>query len=194
MNNNILFDYINSNNISQVEIEIKKYKKINTTNFNRGIRGCLNYTPLHSAVLRNNISMVKLFLNENADPTIKILQQTYPTHGILALYLAEGFGKHNITAILKPYTTIWETYTKYSQRPCTICNYIKLKKIPKIPFLNDQFNSYSIIIYTIILIGYRLESNYYKNHYKSLPILPVEIVMLLLEYCCFNDLGYKLII
>ena len=67
-----LFDHIDANNISEAEIEIRKYKKHNTTNFNSGIRGFLNYTPLHMAVLRNKIDMVKLFLRENADPTTRI--------------------------------------------------------------------------------------------------------------------------
>ena len=105
-----LFDYIDANNIRQAKIEIRNYKKHNITNFNSGIRGFLNYTPLHSTVLRNNIYMVELFLRENADPTIRILEMNYPPNDILPLYLAEYFGKYNITAILKPYTNLWLHY------------------------------------------------------------------------------------
>ena len=50
-----LFDYIDTNNIRQAKIEIRNYKKHNITNFNTGIRVFLNYTPLHSDVLTNNI-------------------------------------------------------------------------------------------------------------------------------------------
>lgn len=180
-----LFDHIDANNISEAEIEIRKYKKHNTTNFNSGIRGFLNYTPLHMAVLRNKIDMVKLFLRENADPTTRILEMNYPPNGILALYLAEDFGKSNITAILKPYTDCWQHYKNTRLLFWTIIHY-------KNQILYIQ--KHKTIINTVLLIGDYIEIKYYKeldnNEKYILKSLPTEIWILILKFCRFSELGY----
>ena len=56
---------------------ISKYKKLNPDkNFNNYLRRNTefgkNFTPLHVAVLRTSCELIQLFIDEGADPSIKI--------------------------------------------------------------------------------------------------------------------------
>ena len=137
------------------------------------------------AVLLNNIDMVKLFLRENADPTIRILGMNYPPNGILPLYLAEYFGKYNITAILKPYTDYWIHYKNTRLLFWTIIRY-------KSSYTHIE--KHKTIINTVLLIGDYIEIKYYKeldnNGECILKSLPTEVWILILKFCRFSELGY----
>ena len=175
-------------NISQI---VTKYKTINhSKNFNDEIRGKFGYTPLHYAVLYNQFEVVKLLINEGADPTIRILQSDSNHEGILALYLAEQFGKIDIKDILKPYTEYnllkKEYYNsiihyKISNKMTIISNNYNntLTHLYHIPtYLDTIYNNITSSIFSIYLLQNRLQAPLF---------LPIELWINILEFCQLKD-------
>jgi ankyrin repeat protein len=157
-------------NIKQIVSNFKLHNP--TKNFNNEIRGQFAYTPLHYAVLRNDFGLVQLFIHEGADPTIRILQSEYKPKGILPLYLAEDFGKIEITTILKPYTE--ECLIKYYFYN-SIMHY-KKKRTPTT--LHKMYASITPNIEIIKLIQNRLPIDMF---------LPNELWIKILEMCQLKD-------
>ena len=167
-------------NISHI---ITKFKKNNPNkNFNNEKRGLFGYTPLHYAVLYNQYEIVLLLIQEGADPTIRILQSDINMEGILAVYLAEQFGKRDITSILKPYTEeclikkeFYNSITHYkiSNKILDISNnYNTLKHLYTI------YHNIKPTIFTIYLIQNRLQEPLF---------LPIELWIKILEFCQLKD-------
>lgn len=169
-------------NISKI---ITNFKLQNPTkNFNTEIRGRFNYTPLHYAVLRNDVGIVRLFIHEEADPTIIILQSEYKPKGILPLYLAENFGKIEITSILKPYTEEYLIKNNFynSIVHYEIINNKKKELINKkqhINYLHKIYNSITPNIVNICLI---------QNRLPIYMFLPNELWIKILEFCQLKEL------
>ena len=138
----LIFSYIEDKNLDGIREIVREYKMKNpNTNFNDNIRGDFQYTPLHYAVLRNRYDIVKILIDEGANPNIRILESVYPeSNGILALYLSENFGKYDITKILKPYTENCELYFSLNIFKSSI---ISQKELTKIGYI------------ILILIGYQ---------------------------------------
>ena len=177
-----IFNYIDNNDIANVKKIINDFKRIEPNkNFNSEIRGLFNYTPLHKAVLYNKFDIVEILIKEKADPTIRILQSTYPPDGILALYLAEDFGKHNITKILKLYMKDWEFDINIMQKFFSIKDNPFKKNKKK---LQKQYN----VIFTIMLIGNRLGNTEMECQEPLIPYLPNEMWFLILSFCRLNEL------
>jgi len=161
-------------NIKHIISEFKLHNP--TKNFNNEMRGQFSYTPLHYAVLRNDFGLVQLFIHEGADPTIRIMQSVYKKKGILPLYLAEDFGKIEITAILKPYTEEWliKNYFYNSITHYTINN----KKQQTPTHLHQMYIKINPNIDTIKLIQNRLPIDMF---------LPNELWIKILEMCQLKD-------
>uniref|UniRef100_A0A6C0J968 Uncharacterized protein n=1 Tax=viral metagenome TaxID=1070528 RepID=A0A6C0J968_9ZZZZ len=151
---------------------ISTFKKNNPNkNFNREIRGSFDYTPLHKAVLTNQPEIVKLLIEENADPTITILHNINRQDGIMALYLCEEFGKPIISNLLRPYTN------KYIILFNNFYNIILHKKNEN---TNNIYSQVTPTIFNIILLSNRLS---YNNLY-----LPNELWYKILECFQLKDL------
>ena len=191
----IIYDLIHNNFgmdmklvLHKLKQEIASFKKENPNkNFNRDIRGNFDYTLLHTSVLRNNFQIVKLLIEEGADPTIRILQSVYKPNGILALYLAENFGKKDISNILKPYTEKYYLENSYYNsilHSKIIKNKRKLRdiKLRDIKLrdikLRDIYFKIHPFIMNIELIRNRIDLDY----------LPNEIWIKILEFCELKDL------
>ena len=178
----IIYDLIHNNFGMDIKLvlhklkqEITSFKKENPNkNFNREIRGDFDYTPLHMAVLRNDFKIVKLLIEEGADPTIRILQSVYKPNGILALYLAENFGKKDISNILKPYTEKYYLENSYY-------NSILHSKIIKHKSPNTIYNTIYNTIFNILL----------TINKSNVEYLPTEIIFIILEFCQLKDLKYQ---
>ena len=171
--NNQLFTLIDYNDIVNIQRFIKQYKKVNINkNFNNEIS--YNYTPLHYAVLKNKYDIVKILIYEGADPTIKILKDTYNPEGILALELADNYGKKNISYILKPYTEKYFLLNDYY-------NSILHSKIIKHKSPNIIYNTIYNTIYNILL----------TINKSNVEYLPTEIIFIILDFCQLKDLKYQ---
>ena len=181
----IIYDLIHNNFGMDIKLvlhklkqEITSFKKENPNkNFNREIRGDFDYTPLHMAVLRNDFKIVKLLIEEGADPTIRILQSVYKPNGILALYLAENFGKKDISNILKPYTEKYYLENSYYNSILHSKIIKNKRKFQDIKLRDIYFKIHPFII-NIELIRNRIDLDY----------LPNEIWIKILEFCQLKDL------
>jgi hypothetical protein len=179
-------------NLKKCKDLIEEFKKNNPEdNFNDKLRGSLNYTPLHEVVLCNKIDFVRLFIEMGADPTIEI-NLCSPLNR-QAIYLAENFGKHNITAILRPYTDKWNLYGNISpELPWNITTYTDLRNTH--PYGQVVVNQRAII-FTLLCISerlYNLNIDYTEDGNIILPLLPYippEIINLFLEMFKFGKLG-----
>jgi hypothetical protein len=184
--------YIPEDKVEDCRTLIKDFKlKFPGENFNDKLRGFLNYTPLHEVVLCNKIHFVRLFIEMGADPTIEIDLCSPPDRQ--AIYLAENFGKHNITAILRPYTDKWNLYGNISpELPWNITTYTDLRNTH--PYGQVVVNQRAII-FTLLCISerlYNLNINYTEAGDIILPPLsyiPPEIINLFLEMFPFGELG-----
>ena len=185
----IIYDLIHNNFgidmklvLDKLKQEITSFKKENPNkNFNREIRGDFDYTPLHMAVLQNDFKIVKLLIEEGADPTIRILKSVYKPNGILALYLAEKFEKKDISNILKPYTEKYYLENSYYNsilHSNIIKNKIKLQdiKLQDIKLRDIYFKIHPFIM-NIELIRNKIDFEY----------LPNEIWIKILEFCELKD-------
>ena len=169
-----IFEFIRYNDIHSICQCITQFKcHYPNKNFNKEMRGMFNYTALHEAVLWNKFEIVELFIKEGSDPTIRILKEVYKPKGILALYLAENFGKDNITNILKPYTQSYHLNNFYSS-----ILHFTIKNIDN-ENLKNIYNKISYKIILIFIIRNKLDSKY--NIY-----LPNELVFKILEQCKLN--------
>jgi ankyrin repeat protein len=180
----IIYDLIHNNFgidmklvLDKLKQEITSFKKENPNkNFNREIRGDFDYTPLHMAVLRNDFKIVKLLIEEGADPTIRILKSVYKPNGILALYLAEKFEKKDISNILKPYTEKYYLENSY-YNSILHSNIIKNKRKLLAIKLQDIYFKIHPFIMNIELIRNKIDFEY----------LPNEIWIKILEFCELKD-------
>jgi len=170
----IIFSYIEDENLDGIRKIIRNYKMKNqNTNFNEGIRGDFQYTPLHYAVLRNRYNIVKILIEETANPNIKILETVYPeSNGILALYLSENFGKYDITKILKPYTKNYNNSQLY----------FSIKILKTCLFSQKELIKIKNILTLILLIDNRLYN--LKSYW-----LPTELWFLILEKIKLKELS-----
>ena len=200
----IIYDLIHNNFgidmklvLDKLKQEITSFKKENPNkNFNREIRGDFDYTPLHMAVLQNDFKIVKLLIEEGADPTIRILQSVYKPNGILALYLAENFGKKDISNILKPYTEKYYLENSYYNSILHSKIIKNKRKFQDIKLRDIKLRD--IKLRDIKLRDIKLRDIYFKIHpfiinielirnRIDLDYLPNEIWIKILEFCELKD-------
>ena len=161
---------------------LSEFKKINPNeNFNNYFRRNTefgkNFTPLHVAVLRTSSELIQLFIDEGADPSIKIYDSFFSGPGVTAYelcYLCKIFTRNKVVKIIKPYTLIHNIKNKLystiihsnvlkSKINCQYTDSIYLKIHDKIKLMFLIQNRFEI--YLPNEIWYKiLESNFVKDY------------------------------
>ena len=163
---------------------ISDYKKLNPNkNFNNYLRRNTefgkNFTPLHVAVLRTSCELIQLFIDEGADPSIKIYDSWFSASntGLTAYELCcicKIFNRNKIVKVIEPYTLTFNIKNKFYN---TIKHSNVLKSITNCQYTNSVYLKIHDKIKLIFLIQNRfkiylpnelwykiLETNYIKDY------------------------------